>query len=86
LEDYLSLPEWVAGGQVTEGGADMGQVKTLAERERELQAMMTTPEGREELERLADRYGEETGRHRAAHASVITYIIVHERRKGLIAG
>jgi hypothetical protein len=63
----------------------MGQVKTLAERERELQGLMATPEGRAELERLAGRYGEETGRPRAARASVITYIIVHERHKGLIA-
>lgn len=64
----------------------MKQVKTLAERELELQALMGTPEGREELQRLADRYGEEGGRPRATRASVITYIIVHERQKGLITG
>jgi hypothetical protein len=61
----------------------MAQKKTLPEREKELQAMISTPEGRVELERLASLY-QEGGRPRPPRTSVITYILVHEREKGLI--
>jgi hypothetical protein len=63
----------------------MAQKKTLPEREKELQAMISTPEGRVELERLASLY-REGDRPRPPRTSVITYILVHEREKGLIDG
>lgn len=58
--------------------------KTLPEREKELQALLATPEGRHQLQELASRYGEASGKLRATGASVITYILVHERMKGMI--
>ena len=64
----------------------MRQTKTREEREKELQALMSTPEGRAELERLASRYQNEGGRARPVRTSVITYILVHERQQGLITG
>jgi hypothetical protein len=63
----------------------MRQAKSRDEREKELQALIATPEGREELERLAARYESEGGGHRPQRASVITYILVHERARGLVA-
>jgi hypothetical protein len=66
-----------------EGG--MKETKTLAQRQAELQAMMTTPEGRARLEEIAGGYCE-SGRPRVPRTSVITYILVHERERGLIAG
>ena len=63
----------------------MRQTKTREVREKELQALLSTSEGRTELERLASRY-EEGGRPRPARASVITYILVHERDRGLVVG
>jgi len=63
----------------------MAKTKTLEERQTELRALIATPEGRVELERLASRY-QESGRPRPARTSVITYILVHEREKKLIAG
>jgi hypothetical protein len=47
---------------------------------------MATPEGRRELEALASRYEQSGGNRRQHKASVITYIIVHERQLGMIAG
>lgn len=58
--------------------------KTLHEREAELQVLITSPMGRNELETIAARYQMEGERPRPAHSSVITYIIVHERAEGLI--
>ncbi len=58
--------------------------KTLQEREKELQALLTTPPGREELRELSSRYHPASGRLRPAKTSVITYILVHERGQGLI--
>jgi hypothetical protein len=63
----------------------MRQSKSREEREKELQALIATPDGREELERLAARYESEGGSHRPERASVITYILVHERARGLVA-
>jgi len=60
--------------------------KTLQERERELQALLATPEGRKELQELESRYQSAGGRSRPEKASIITYLLVHERGKGLIAG
>jgi hypothetical protein len=63
----------------------MTQTKTRQEREKELQALIRTSEGREELESLACRYQSDGGPTRPERTSVITYILVHERGMGLIA-
>jgi hypothetical protein len=62
----------------------MSVKKPLHLREKELQSLMATAAGREELIALATRYGEEDGRVRPERSSVITYILVHERQRGLI--
>jgi len=64
----------------------MNPKKTLPEREKELQALLATPAGRQELRALAARYGAASGKLRPERASVVTYILVHERTHGLIAG
>ena len=61
-------------------------MKTIHERQKELQALLATPAGREELERLASRCHAADGRPRPAAASIITYILIHERQEGLISG
>jgi hypothetical protein len=63
----------------------MKQPKTLQQREKELQSLLSTPEGRTQLETLASRYAA-GGRNRPAKASIVTYILVHERQQGLIVG
>lgn len=63
----------------------MTQTKTRQDREKELQTLIRTPDGREELETLACRYQSDGGRARPLRTSVITYILVHEREMGLIA-
>jgi hypothetical protein len=60
--------------------------KTLLQRERELQALLTTPAGKKELEELESRYRADGERARVANTSVVTYLLVHERNAGLIAG
>jgi hypothetical protein len=62
----------------------MNPKKTLSEREKELQALLASPAGREQLEQLASRYGAAGGRLRPAGTSVITYILVREREQGLL--
>jgi hypothetical protein len=62
----------------------MSEKKPLHEREKELQSLMATAAGREELIALAARYGAEGGALRSERSSVITYILVHERQQGLI--
>ena len=62
----------------------MQATKTRAEREKELQALLATPEGKAHLEALAGRYGAATGRHRPPKTSLVTYLLVHERERGLI--
>ena len=64
----------------------MHATKTLRQREMELQALLATPAGRKALEELETRYHEVSGGVRPAGTSVITYILVHERGKGLISG
>jgi hypothetical protein len=64
----------------------MAPTKTLQQREKELQALMATPAGRQELQELEQRYQAAGGRMRPANTSVITYILVHERGQGLIVG
>jgi hypothetical protein len=62
----------------------MSPKKPLHLREKELQSLMATAAGREELLALAARYGEEGGCLRPERSSIITYILVHERQRGLI--
>lgn len=60
--------------------------KTLQDREKELQALMGTPVGQAELQSLESRYAAASGAVRPPRASLITYILVHERESGLICG
>jgi hypothetical protein len=64
----------------------MTRKKTLPERQKELQSLLATPAGRAELQELASRYSEAGGRLRPGGTSLITYIIVYERERGLIGG
>jgi hypothetical protein len=59
---------------------------TLQEREKELQSLLATPAGREQLLGLASRYCASSGKVMPASGSPITYILVHERERGLING
>jgi hypothetical protein len=61
----------------------MTAVKTLGERERELQARLQMPGGQAELEDLADVYAD-AGAGPRWRTSVITYILVYERGQGII--
>ncbi len=58
--------------------------KTLPQREKELQSQLATPAGRDELQELASRYSAAGGRVRPERASLVTYILVYERGRGLI--
>jgi hypothetical protein len=60
--------------------------KNLQERERELQLLIATPAGREELQEWASRYCAASGTLKPAGTFTITYILVHEREQGLIRG
>ena len=62
----------------------MTQTKTLRQRQAELQALLATPAGRDELQQLGAHYTAASGKVRPERASVITYILVHERERGLI--
>jgi hypothetical protein len=64
----------------------MNPKKTLQQREQELQLLVATPAGRDELRELAARYEAKEGRPKFSSASVVTYILVHERVHGIIAG
>jgi hypothetical protein len=63
----------------------MTQKKTLAQREKELQTLLADPAGRKQLQLLESRYRRASGRMRPSGASLITYILVYERERGLIA-
>jgi hypothetical protein len=58
--------------------------KTLKEREQELRTLLATPEGRQQVQELAARYGAASNKLQPARTSVVTYILVHEREQGLI--
>jgi hypothetical protein len=62
----------------------MPLAKTLAEREKELQAFLRTAEGKVQLEALATRYHARCGRPRPPGTSIVTYLLVSERERGLI--
>ena len=64
----------------------MSLKKTLQQREKELQALLATPTGQAELHELEIRYTAKDRNVRPPRTSVITYILVHERELGLIAG
>ncbi len=51
--------------------------KTLQQRERELQPLLATVPGKQELEKLADRYSAASDGMRVPHTSVITFILVY---------
>jgi len=59
--------------------------KTLRAREAELRVLLATPAGQKELHDLVCRYRNAGGQLKPAGASSITYILVHEREKGLIS-
>jgi len=64
----------------------MPPTNTLQQREKELQSLLGDPAGRQELQELASRYHAAGGRLRPERTSVVTYILVHERERGLISG
>ena len=59
---------------------------TLREREKELQELLPTPEGLIRIQDLAARYGKESGHMMIQGTSLITFILVYERDRGLISG
>ena len=65
-------------------GLTMLPKKTIQEREKELQVLLADPAGRKELALLESRYSAASGRIRSQRASIITYILVCERERGLI--
>ena len=62
----------------------MLQKKALQQREKELQALLLTPAGQAQLRELESRYAAAGGRPRPARTSLITYLLVHERERGLL--
>jgi len=64
----------------------MIEKKTLEARQSELQLSLATVEGRSELGKLQALYEASSGSFRPAKTSIITYILVHERERGLISG
>ena len=58
---------------------------TMPEREKELQALLATPEGRAELRALAERYEAAGGRTLHASKSLVTYVLIHELHRGVIS-
>jgi len=62
----------------------MPPVKTIQQREKELQTLLADPAGRKILQELESQYSKESGKGKPAKASTITYILVHERERGLI--
>ena len=59
--------------------------KTRLKREKELRTLLGSLTGRAELEALADRYAASSPRIRPARMSVVTYILVCERERHMIA-
>jgi hypothetical protein len=59
--------------------------KTRLAREKELQTLLGSLTGKAELEALADRYAASSPRIRPARMSVVTYILVCERERHMIA-
>ena len=59
--------------------------KTRLEREKELQTLLGSPAGKAEVEALADRYAASSSGIRPARVSLVTYILVCERERHMIA-
>ncbi|MFL5331058.1 MAG: hypothetical protein ACJ8C4_19380 [Gemmataceae bacterium] len=59
---------------------------TLREREKQLQELLPTPDGLIQIQELAARYGTESGHMMIHGTSLITFILVYERDRGLISG
>jgi hypothetical protein len=68
-----------------EAGSIMPPTKTLQVREKELQSLLANAAGKQQLHELASRYQAISGNLRPARASVITFILVHERERGLVS-
>jgi hypothetical protein len=64
----------------------MTEKKTLPQREAELRAKLATPRGQAELKDLESRYAAAGGGFRPERSSLVTYILVYERARGLIDG
>ncbi len=60
--------------------------KTLQQREQELRSLLATLAGQKELQELESRYQLASGKVRPRKRSIITYILVHERERGVISG
>jgi hypothetical protein len=60
--------------------------KTLLQREAEMRAMLATPWGRAALRELEARYAASGGGIRSERSSLLTYLLVYERTRGLIEG
>jgi hypothetical protein len=73
-----------AGHFVSMKKDDMTPKKSLRERESELRVLLATAAGQQELQDLVSRYRAVSGQVKPAAASSITYILVHDREKGLI--
>jgi hypothetical protein len=59
--------------------------KTLEQRQKELQLLLADPAGRKELQALVSKYHASSGKLKPPRTSVITYLLVHERERGLIS-
>jgi hypothetical protein len=59
-------------------------MKTLQEREKELQSLLADAAGKQQLQDLASQYHAVSGNPQPPRTSLITYILVHERERGLI--
>lgn len=62
----------------------MTEKRTLEERQREMQTLLASSEGRQKLEELAHKYEADSGRPRPHGTSIITYLLVHERGQGML--
>jgi len=58
--------------------------KTLRQREEEFRSLLATPAGMNELQELESRYAASGGPVRPLKASLITYLLVYERERGMI--
>jgi hypothetical protein len=64
--------------------ATIAKTKKLHVRERELQDLHSTPLGLMELKSIAAEYARASGKPFPEGESVITYILIYERDRGLI--
>lgn len=62
----------------------MHELKTLRQRELELRSLLADAAGQQQLQELVSQYHAVSGNPRPARTSLITYILVHERQRGLI--